>query len=291
MSARKAVVTGGSGNLGRWTVKAMVDAGYDVLNLDTVREPDRLCECWTADLTQSGPVYEALQGADCVVHLAAHQAPFMAADTEVFRNNIAITYNVMKAAADIGVPRVVHASSIAAYGFAYAPDTLAPDHLPLDEDYPCTPQDPYALSKVFGEQLGDSFVSISGMTVASLRIAGVNFDPAFETLPERWADPAKGARTFWSYIDVRDAAAACRLAADASIDGHEIFNIAAATSRYPKPTADLVGRYMPGTTIRDGFAGNWGGLDTSRARTRLGFSAHHVWEDYIRPDGTPVLDG
>jgi nucleoside-diphosphate-sugar epimerase len=291
VSARKAVVTGGSGNLGRWTVKALIEAGYEVLSLDSVRAPERLCECWTADLTQSGPVYEALQSADCVVHLAAHQAPFMAADTDVFRNNIAITYNVMKAAADIGVPRVVHASSIAAFGFAYATKTMVPDYLPLDEEYLCKPQDPYALSKVFGEQLADSFVGISEMTVASLRIAGVNFDLAYETLPERWADPAKGARTFWSYIDVRDAAAACRLAADAQIDGHEIFNIAAATSRYLEPTADLVVRYFPGTTIRDGFVGNWGGLDTSRAHTRLGFAARHVWEDYIRPDGTPVSGG
>lgn len=289
--ARKTVITGGSGRLGTKTVEAMLAAGYEVLNLDAVRPPEKLCESWIADLTRSGDLFEALDGADSVIHLAAYQSATEAADSVVFGNNVTSSYNVLRAAAQTGVRRVVMASSIAAYGFIYAPEIWDPDVLPLDEDYPCRPLDSYALSKTFGERLADSFVATSGMTVASLRISGVNFDPTYLSFRERWRDPARLLGGFWAYVDARDAAEACRLAAEADIDGHRVFNVAAATSHNPTPTEELVRRYFPGTRIRDGVTGCWGGLDVARARDELGFETKHHWRDYLRPDGTPIETG
>ncbi|MBK17288.1 MAG: hypothetical protein CMM52_00405 [Rhodospirillaceae bacterium] len=288
MSKGKIVVTGGCGNLGRWTVQTLLDGGYEVLNLDVVPSRDRICESWVADLTQTGDLYEACKGADAVVHLAAHQAPFMAADAEVFRNNMSATYNVFKAAGDMGVKRIVHASSIAAYGFTYAPEIWNPDYLPLDEEHPLTPKDPYAFSKVFGEQIADSYVGMFDMSVVSLRLAGVNFDLTYESLSKRWEDPGARLGTFWSYVDVRDAAVSCKLAVEADINGHEAFNIAATNSRFPTPTNELVEKYLPGTTIKYGVETYWSGLNTEKARELLGYTDNHVWEDHIRPDGTVI---
>ncbi len=288
MDQKKVVVTGGSGNLGATTIQELIASGYAPLNLDLAAPREKRCESWTCDLTRSGDLYEAVRGADAVIHLAAYQAPDMASDSEVFRNNVTASYNVLKAATDMGVRRVVMASSVAAYGFLYAPRMWSPDYLPLDEDYPCRPQDPYALSKVFGEQLADSFVSLGATSVASLRLSGVNFDPTFASLPQRWADPGAKIGTFWSYVDVRDAALACRLAVEAEIGGHRVVNIAAATSRHLEPTADLVREHLPGTRIKEGLTGHWGGLDTTRAKDLLRFEAKHVWRDYIRPDGSPI---
>lgn len=288
MSKGKIVITGGSGNLGRTTVQTLLDGGYEVLNLDVVPPRERICESWVADLTQTGDLYEACKGADAVIHLAAHQAPFMAADAEVFRNNIAATYNVFKAASDMGVRRIVHASSVAAYGFTYAPEMWNPDYLPLDEEHPLTPKDPYAFSKVFGEQIADSYVNMCDMSVVSLRLAGVNFDLTYESLPQRWEEPGARLGVFWSYVDVRDAAESCRLAVEADITGHEAFNIAARNSRFPTPTTELVEKYLPGTTIKYGVEANWSGLGTSKARDILGYTDKHVWEDHIRPDGTQI---
>jgi nucleoside-diphosphate-sugar epimerase len=284
----KIVVTGGSGNLGRWTVQTLLDAGYEVLNLDVVPPRERICESWVADLSQTGDLYEACKGADAVIHLAAHQAPFMAADAEVFRNNMAATYNVFKAAGDMGVRRVVHASSVAAYGFTYAPKIWNPDYLPLDEEHPRTPKDPYSFSKVFGEQIADSYVGMFDMSVVSLRLAGVNFDLTYESLPARWEEPGARLGTFWSYVDVRDAAESCKLAIEADITGHEAFNIAAKNSRFQTPTTELVETYLPGTKIKDGAEGCWSGLDTSKARKILGYTDRYIWEDHIRPDGTLI---
>ena len=282
----KVVVTGGSGRLGQHTIGHLLDHGYEALSLDIAPPPSKLCDSWICDLRRAGDLYEAFKGAGAVIHLGAYQAPNLAPDCETFGNNVTATYNVLKAAVDLGVPRVVCASSIAAYGFLYAPRMWEPDYLPLDEAYPCRPQDPYALSKVFGEQLADSVTRYSDVTVVSLRFSGVNFDPAFETLPARWTDPGRRMGTFWSYVDARDAAVACRLAIEAPLSGHEVFNIAAATSRYLEPTGELVQKYIPGTRIKEGYSGHWGGLDVTKAAETLGFEAAHVWRDYLNSDGT-----
>ena len=283
----RVVVTGGSGRLGQHTIGHLLQHGYEALSLDIVPPPRRLCDSWLCDLRRSGDLYEALKDADAAIHLGAYQAPNLAPDCETFSNNVTATYNVLKAAVDLGVPRVVCASSIAAYGFLYAPKIQAPEYLPLDEVHPCVPQDPYALSKVFGEQLADSCTRYSEITVVSLRFSGVNFDPTYGELPRRWADPAVRMGTFWSYVDARDAAVACRLALEAPLSGHHVFNIAAPTSRYPDPTDELVRRYIPGTQIKEGYSGHWGGLDVTKAGKVLGFTAAHVWRDYLNPDGTP----
>ena len=285
----KVVVTGGSGRLGQHAISHLLEHGYEALSLDIVPPREPLCDSWLCDLRRSGDLYEALRGADAAIHLGAYQAPNLAPDCETFSNNVTATYNVLKAAVDLGVPRVVCASSIAAYGFLYAPRIWAPDYLPLDEDHPCRPQDPYALSKVFGEQLADSCTRYSDITVVSLRFSGVNFDPTYRLLPKRWADPGLRMGTFWSYVDSKDAAVACRLALETPLSGHQVFNVAAPTSRYPEPTAELVRKYVPGTRIKEGFSGCWGGLDVTRAAEALGFKAVHVWQDYLNPDGTPKM--
>jgi len=283
----KVIVTGGAGRLGQLVIRELQTAGHAVLSLDRVPLSTPLCPAWVADLTRAGDLYQALRGADGVIHLAAWQAPNLTPDTETFANNVAATYNVLKAASDLGVERVVLASSVAAYGYIYAPRMPPPEYLPLDEAHPCIPQDPYGLSKLVGEQIADAFVRLRPMQVASLRLAGINFDLAYERFAERWRTPTLRLGGFWSYVDGRDAAAACRLALEADFRGHEVFNVAAPTSTMPEPTADLVQRYVPGVKrLKEGLAGNWSGLEATKAERVLGWRARHRWEDYLRPDGT-----
>lgn len=282
----KIVVTGGSGRLGRFVIRELLERGYEVLSLDRLPPAEALCPSWLADLRRASDLYEALAGAAGIVHLGAYQAPNLAPDTETFGNNVVSTYNVLKAAADLGVARVVVGSSIAAYGFLYAPRFWTPEYLPLDEDHPCRPQDPYGLSKLVGEEVARSFAASRPMSIASLRLAGVNFDPTFRSFPERWKNPEKRRNGFWTYIDARDAAEACRLALEADFTGHEIFNAAAPTSAMPEPTDDLVRRFLPDLPrIKEGFSGNWSGLDSSKAEKILGLRCRHLWQNYLDAAG------
>jgi len=281
----KIVVTGGSGRLGQHVVRDLLEHDHDVVSLDRVRPPNPPCVAWHADLTRIGDVYQALDGADAIVHLAAYQAPNEASDSETFTNNVSATYNVVKAAADLGIPRVVLASSIAAYGFIYAPVPFPPEYLPLDERHPCRPRDPYGLSKVVGEQIADSFAAFTPLAIASLRFPGVNFDLNYESWPTRWRDVAwRAIRGLWTYVDVRDAATACRLGLTANLGGHEVFNVAAPTSTMREPTNDLIRQYLaPGTPVPDDLTGNWSATDSTKAERLLAFKAEHTWQRYVAP--------
>lgn len=282
---KKIVVTGGSGRLGQLVVHELLGHGCEVLSLDRVPPAASLCPSWIADLRSSGHLYEALGGAHGLVHLGAYQAPGLASDSEIFSNNVTATYNVVKAAADLGIKRLVIASSTAAFGFIYALKPFLPDYLPLDEQHPSRPQDPYGLSKVVGEQIADCFARLHpDMSICSLRLPGVVFDFSYHILRERWHDPGARARTSWAYIDARDAATACRLALEAGFTGHEIVIVAAPRSSMREPTAELVAKYLDRRiAVKPGLTGNWSGVDSGKAKAMLGFEAQHLWETYLQP--------
>jgi nucleoside-diphosphate-sugar epimerase len=280
---KKVVVTGGSGRLGQFVIRDLLAHGYQVLSLDKVPPREKLCTSWLADLRQSGDLFEALRDAYGIIHLGAYQAPNLAPDSETLSNNVSATYNVLRAAADLKVKKVVVASSTAAFGFIYAKRLWAPKYLPLDEDHPSTPQDSYGLSKVLGEQIADSIVSINeDMTVSSLRFSGVNFDLLYESFRERWRNPPARTSGFWTYIDARDAAMTCRLAVEARFKGHEVFIASAPKNCMIQPTLELVKKYLPkGAKVKKVAGTHWSCVDSSKARRMLGFKPQHLWQDYL----------
>ena len=280
---KKVVVTGGSGRLGQFAIRDLLSHNYEVLSLDKLPPREKLCPIWIADLRKCGDLYEALRDAFGVVHLGAYQAPNLAPDSETFSNNVSSTYNVLRAAADMQVNKVVLASSTAAFGFIYAKSLWPPDYLPLDEHHPSKPQDPYGLSKVIGEQIADSFASAQkDMTISSMRFPGVIFDLSYESFRDRWKNPAARANGFWTYIDARDAATACRLALEATFHGHEVFIAAAPTSTMRQPTLDLIEEFLPkGAKIKQTSGKHWSCVDSTKAKKILEFTADHVWQKYL----------
>jgi nucleoside-diphosphate-sugar epimerase len=287
---KKVVVTGGSGKLGQFVIRDLLAHGYEILSLDRVPPPEKLCPSWLADLRHSGDLFEALKSAYGIIHLGAHQAPNLAPDAETFGNNVVSTYNVLRAAADLQVKRVVVASSIAAFGFIYAKNLWSPNYLPLDEDHPSTPQDSYGLSKVIGEQIADSIVAVhKGMTISSLRFPGVIFDLSYESFRERWRNPQTRASGFWTYIDARDAAMACRLALEAKFRGHEVFIAAARNNCMIQPTLELIQKFLPkGAKIKKLPGTHWSCADSDKARRMLDFRSNHVWQDHLQEAQTTI---
>jgi nucleoside-diphosphate-sugar epimerase len=278
----KIIVTGSSGQFGQHVARNFTAAGHDVLGIDRVANPS-MRPSWVCDLSRTGDLYEAFTGAEAVVHLAAIPAPNLMPDSVTFNNNVSAVYNVLKVAADLKIDKLVVASSIAAYGFLYAREMSAPDYLPLDEEHLCRPVDPYGLSKLVGETIADSFAAQTGASISSLRLPGINFDPEFRLIKERFSNPRYRLPGFWTYIDARDAAESCRLALEAAPRGHAIFNVAAPTSNMREPTDELLRQYLPAVKKKhDRLVGNWSGMDSSKAERTLGFRAQHVWERYIR---------
>ncbi|HEV8724075.1 MAG TPA: NAD(P)-dependent oxidoreductase [Candidatus Binatia bacterium] len=280
---KKIIVTGGSGRLGQFVIRDLLANGYQVLSLDRAPPREKLCTSWLADLRDSGDLFEAMRESYGVIHLGAYQAPNLAPDAETLSNNVSATYNVLRAAADLRVKQVVIASSTAAFGFIYANNLWAPEYLPLDEDHPSKPQDSYGLSKVLGEHIADSIVTVhKDMTVSSLRFPGVNFDLSYESFKERWRNPRSRTSGFWTYIDARDAAMTCRLALEAKFTGHEVFIASAAKNCMIQPTMELIKKYLPrGAKIKKVSGTHWSCVDSAKARRMLGFKPQHLWQDYL----------
>jgi nucleoside-diphosphate-sugar epimerase len=293
----KIVVTGGAGRLGRYVIKELVGHGHDVLSIDTIVPTEQACPSLAVDLAEVKSLFSVFEGAQAVLHLARIPFPYtangydpasgtwktpdVAADTERFYRNVTISYNVLVASLEAGVKRIVSGSSLAIYGLYYPSRRNAPDYLPIDENHPLAPQDPYGMTKLVGEKLCDSFAGKKEIQIASLRFAGIATDEQYPILLERRKDPLwRGTGALWSYIDVRDAAAACRLAVQSDFSGHEAFNICAPKTILKEPTLELVQRYLPQVKlIKSGLKDNWCGYNTGKAESILGFRAVHFLVD------------
>lgn len=288
------VVTGGSGRLGQYVIRELFTHAHGVLSLDVVKPRECLCPTEVVDLQKFEALAAHFKGADAVVHLARIRFPYTetgfdpakqqwqfsdpGGDADRFKQNVALTSNVLAVAEACGVGRVVCGSSLAVYGLYYPTRPQLPDYLPVDEDHPRRPQDPYGLTKIVGEQLCDALTWRTGAQVASLRFAGVYTEAHRSMLLERRENPlVRGTGALWSYVDARDAARVCRLALETDFAGHQAFNICAPISLSDTETGELVSRYLSQVRrIRDGLQGNWSGYDTKKAAAVFGFRALHV---------------
>jgi nucleoside-diphosphate-sugar epimerase len=281
-SHKRVVVTGGSGHAGWPLARHLHDEGYDVLIADGTPPPASDIPFRLVDLQDLGQVYGCLTGADSVVHLAAIPRPSFHTPEIVFRTNTMTAFNVFEVAVQLGIRRVVYGSSVSVLGFPFFTRPLAPAYAPIDEAHPTLPQDSYGLSKHLGEEIAGAAVRRSDLSVVSLRMPWIHTPATFlEQLAPMQSDPAAGATNLWSYIDTRDVAAACRLALEADITGHEAMFIAAAYTFMPTPSAELVRAFYPATTILPELTGTNALLSSAKASHLLGFIPQHRWESYF----------
>jgi nucleoside-diphosphate-sugar epimerase len=278
----RVLVTGGTGRVGQAVVHDLLDHGYEVVSADQRRPATRPAEFRfiETDLGDVGQVAGALAGCEAVIHLGAIPNPYGHADEFVFVNNVRATFAALQAASLLGVKKAVIASSISALGTAWALEPFAPLYAPVDEAHPLIVKDCYGLSKEVDERTGEMFHRRTGMQVVALRFHWVSQgEEASERARQLTADP--GAETWWrllwGYIDVRDAATACRLGVEADGLSFEAFNVVAADSLCDVPTEDLIRRYAPSVEVRQPIPGTTSAFAIDKARRQLGWAPVHSW--------------
>ena len=275
----RAVITGGSGRLGKWVVREFLSAGYDVVNADLKPPKDGSCRYVCADLTDLGEAYGILKGADALVHLAAVPSPGGQPDEVVYRNNVLSGFNVLEASAGLGISKVVIASSESIYGYVFPTNVVAPQYVPVDEEHPLCPEDCYALSKLVNERAAEAFHRRTGMQIVSLRLGNV-VEPDYYHSGFVTADTNREAFVLWSYIDARDAATACRLAVERDQLAALVVNIAADENRLDVPSRELLAKHYPGVSdVRAPLEGYETLLANSLAKKCLGWSPAYHWRD------------
>ncbi|THF57639.1 NAD-dependent 4,6-dehydratase LegB [Pseudothauera rhizosphaerae] len=170
------LVTGADGFIGSHLTEALVRAGYDVRafvlynSFGSLGWLDRCekdvqgkFEIFSGDVRDPNGVRTAVKDCDVVLHLAAliaipysYHSPDMYVDT-----NIRGTLNVIQAARDLGVQRVVQTSTSEVYGTAR--------FVPITEDHPLQGQSPYSASKIGADQIAMSFYTSFGTPITLLR--------------------------------------------------------------------------------------------------------------------------
>ena len=273
----RVAVTGGSGRIGRHVVAELLGAGHAVTSLDLLPSVTSGARAMRVDLTDVGDVYGALARcrAEAVVHMGAWADAGIVPDTRTYGDNVRGTFNVFQACADLGIRRVVSASSAQVYGFAAAP----PVYVPVDEEHPLRPANCYALAKIAGEQAADYFVNTRGLTILSFRLMGIRLPEdlaaQIDALVER---PELGGGLLWTRTDARDAALACRLALEASEVAPGPYNITGARVVLEIPSEELVSRYFDARTERRAtLSGTQSPMSCARAEAAFGYRPRYVW--------------
>ena len=273
------VVTGAAGRLGRRVVQLLADQNKEVLATDQVAADDLPAEFVRCNLMDRKAVEGILKEAEAVVHMGAIPGPLRAEPRFIFENNVAADFNVMMSAAELGLRRVVFSSSAFGMGWAHDGNAFVPLYLPLDEEHPMMPFEPYGLTKQVGENIGRMIARNSGTTVVSLRFTNVALPEVQAEFP--WPAPTPEnplTLVMWAYADARDVAEAHVLALDAEIEEYEAFMIAQPSSRFDEPTIDLVkNNFGDRVEIREGLSGAASVISTEKAQRMLGWRSGYDW--------------
>jgi nucleoside-diphosphate-sugar epimerase len=278
----KICVTGASGRAGRATVRELLAHDYEVVATDVRASAEDIgVPVLRADLTDYGQAVEVLAGMDVVVHLANIPAPDIYTPVATFTANTAMNYNVFTAATRLGLRRVVWASSETTLGLPF--DT-PPRYAPIDEDHYPHPTTSYALSKVTAETLAEHFAAWSGIPFVALRFSNILGPVEYARFPEYWTDATARKWNLWGYIDERDAAAACRLAAEADVAASSSYIIAAADTVMNRPSADLLREVYPDVALTRDIGKYETLLSIEAAKRMLGFNPKFSWRHHVQPN-------
>ena len=246
----KLLVTGGAGYIGSIVARHLLEAGNEVVILDSLERGHREAVpagalLVVADLLDPAAVGEVVaDGFDGVLHFAALAlvSESVSHPERYWRTNVGGTLNLLEAMTDAGVPRLVFSSTCAVYG--------QPDEVPIPETAPPRPINSYGASKLAVDEMIGQFSSAHGLGAVSLRyfnVAGAHGELGEDHEPETHLIPnilraalgqnphvqiygtdypTPDGTAVRDYIHIDDLAAAHLLALEAARSGeHQIFNL------------------------------------------------------------------
>jgi UDP-glucose 4-epimerase len=255
----RVVVTGGAGFIGSNLVRALLEAGEEVRVLDNFSTGSRAnldgldIEIVEGELRSYERVHNAVRGAEVVFHLGALGSVPRSVQDPLTSSavNIEGTLNVLLAARDEGVRRVVYSSSSSVYGTRR--------ELPVTEDQAPDPLSPYGVAKLAAERYCVSFSrvyeSFEAVVVRYFNVFGPRQSPLSQYaaviplfitaidsgVPIR-IDGDGGQRRDFTYVS--NVVEGTMLAADADAVSGRIFNVAASSPVSVNDVADTIGRIL-----------------------------------------------
>ena len=161
------LVVGGAGYIGSHTARALRKAGHDVIVFDNLSTGYEFLaagfELIKADMLDAAALATALRRTDAIMHFAAHAyvGESVTNPRKYFRNNVEGGLSLLNAALEAGVKKIIFSSTCAVYG--------EPAKVPIEENTPRQPVNPYGVSKLFFEQALEAYDRAYEFRYASLR--------------------------------------------------------------------------------------------------------------------------
>lgn len=290
----KVVVTGGAGFIGSYLVRELVKSGFDVRVVDNLAagKKERLVPeaiLHQVDIRDFEKLVPIFKGAKFVFHTAAlpRVQPSIQDPRTTHEVNVVGTLNVLVAARDAGVKRVIYSSSSSVYGDQ--------EELPLRESMEARPMSPYGLQKYMGELHCRIFPQLYGLETVSLRYFNVYGSGASTEGPYALAigkfllQRSRGepmtvvpdGTQSRDFTHVRDVVRANILAAESSQVGRgEAINIGGGNNRTVLEIADLIGG--PRVFIEPRVEPKHTRADISLAKDLLGWEPEVALEEGIK---------
>ncbi len=294
--------TGGSGKAGRHAIAHLVERGYTVTNADLAPLNMPGVADLRVDLTNAGHVFNALHAFargeeqeagtgtpryDAIVHFAAVPSLMLRPDNETYKVNVSSTYNILDAAAKLGIRKVIFASSETTYGICFYDGVKKPAYIPIDEEHPTVPQDSYAMSKIVNEVTARSFQERTGFDIYGLRINNVIEPHEYATkFPPFMKDPELRRRNIFAYIYARDLGHMVDRCLQTDGLGYEVFNVSNDDMSVSLTSDEVIARFYQGVEKRRVIGRNETFFANDKAKRMVGFAPKHSWREVLNDDGS-----
>ncbi len=295
---QRVAVTGGSGRLGRHVVRHLACAcDVAVLDLQSHGGDTDIIVC---DVRDIDAVRKALQGCHAVIHLAALDDGVVEEEEAYIDVNLRGTWNVLQASEELGIGRVVIASSVAAVGIC--PDN-PPPVLPIPVETELLPRQSYGLTKKVCEEFARTFVRRGNLEVICLRpsliaqpditwsmaktVAGMDgTKPPPPASAEDWRELREPLGMTRAFVSPGDAARAFRAALEAPGIGFGIYWVTGPDTCSALPTAGVLER-AAGKPPRIADADLYtrhpcaSAFDLQPAKQAMGWEPMDCWADHL----------
>jgi nucleoside-diphosphate-sugar epimerase len=253
----KVVVTGAAGRLGSETSRHLAAAGFDLVITDQVYRAALPGRLHVANLLDRTVAYALLEGADALVHLANHPSQWQGIAQIVFNENMCMNMNVIQAATELGVKRVIFASSVQ----AFSGDRTASDldskpchlpYLPLDSQVPAAATNYYGLSKQCTEAVLDSYVHQGAFSAVAVRFPMLvhHGQRRFSSRDPDNLWPHTRVDEAFSYLSFPDAARLIIAILGADLPGYRVYVPANPDNTLGLSPAETIRRFYPKVPLK-----------------------------------------
>ena len=256
----KVLLTGAAGRLGSITLCHLHGAGLDVCATDIRANAKAPVRIQVANLLQPENCYALMQDVEVVVHLANHPSPEFGTAQKVFGENTTMNMNVLQAAKEMGVRKIVFASSVQAFmgdRRFHTPDApTAVQYLPVDGRHPVTPANPYGLSKSMTEDMLRYFVRFQGIQSAvAVRFPFLRRSEWMSNRPKGMATPISifpytTLDELFTWLSMEDAGRLLLAIVKADLPGYRCYMPASPAPRISMTIREIIEKFFKDVPLR-----------------------------------------